>query len=118
MQQDSVENPIAPVHDQCTYSNYTEVYTQHLHLDLIILFDKKIVSGSCKLQMKSLVDGLKVVYLDSRYLVIQKITYNTGGNGANACSKDLVFALEDPSGMAEEIGECLKIELSEEMAKD
>lgn len=59
--------------------------------------------------MKSLVDGLKTVFLDSWDLNIKGVKSN---------DKDLSFALEDPSNMAEEIGHSLKIELLEEISKD
>ena len=95
--------------DQCTYSNYQEVYTEHLHLDVFVNFDSKIVEGVCTLKMKSLVDGLKVVFLDSWDLSIKGVKSN---------DKDLTFALEDPSNMAEEIGHSLKIDLQEEINKD
>jgi hypothetical protein len=59
--------------------------------------------------MKSLVDGLKVVYLDSWDLKIIGVSQN---------GSPLAFKLQDPSKMAQEIGECLKIELGEDQAKD
>jgi hypothetical protein len=59
--------------------------------------------------MKSLVDGLKVVFLDSWDLNIKGVKSN---------DKDLTFALEDPSKMAEEIGHSLRIDIQEEIKKD
>ena len=102
-------NPIEEVHDQCTYSNYTEVVTDKLHLDFFINFEKKIIEGEIKLTMKSLVDDLKVVYLDSWDLKILTVTED---------NKPLTFELEDPSNMAHEIGQCLRIDLSEPVLKD
>mgnify|MGYP000915444172 CR=1 FL=1 len=61
------------------------------------------------MKLKSLVDGLKVVYLDSWDLNIIKVESN---------DKELNFELQDPSNMAQEIGHCLKIDLADEQAKD
>jgi leukotriene-A4 hydrolase len=102
-------NPIAEVHDQCTYSNYTEVVTESLHLDFFINFDKKIIEGETTLEMRALKDGLQVVYLDSWDLKIMEVVKDGTG---------LKFELEDPSNMAGEIGECLRIDLPEAVMKD
>ena len=69
-------------------------------------FEKKIIEGECTLKLRSLVDGLKVVNLDSWDLNILGVT--KGG-------KTLKYELTDPSGMAAEIGHCLRIELKEEV---
>ena len=103
------ENPIEKVSDQCTYSNYTEVVTQSLHLDMFINFDKKIIEGETTLEMKSLKDNLQTVYLDSWDLKIISVSKD---------DKPLVFELEDPSNMAQEIGECLRIDLAEAVMLD
>ena len=102
-------NPIEEVHDQCTYANYTEVVTKNLHLDFFVNFEKLIIEGEVILEMTALKDEVKVVYLDSWDLKIL---------GVSKDGKPLEYALEDPSNMAHEIGECLRIDLPEAIMKD
>lgn len=102
-------NPIEEVCDQCTYANYTEFVTENLHLELFVNFDKKIIEGEVTIELRPLKDGIKVVHLDSWDLNILYVTKD---------GKELEYVLEDPSNMAHEIGECLRIDLPEAINKD
>ena len=59
--------------------------------------------------MRALKDEVKVVYLDAWDLNIYGVTKD---------GQALQFGLEDPSNMAHEIGECLRIDLPEAAMKD
>lgn len=52
--------------DPNTQSNYHEVLTTHVVANLEIDFEKKRLWGDVVLRLKSLVDGLKQIVLDTR----------------------------------------------------
>ena len=89
--------------DNSTNSNVGEVTTTHLHLNATLDFEKETMHGSVTLSMKSLVDDLKEVILDSRYLDIQKVVLDSCDA---APELDFYFTEENPN-----IGSALHIKL-------
>ncbi len=61
------------LNDAYTYSNYDQVITTHLYLDLAVDFDKKALTGFAELSLKWLSNDVENVILDTRDLVVHKI---------------------------------------------
>lgn len=61
--------------DEHTLSNYKEVATTHLDLDLTVEFDTKTITGIAKHTIKNKTASNKVVF-DSKYLTIEKVILN------------------------------------------
>ena len=59
--------------DAYTYSNYDQVITTHLYLDLDVDFDKKTLSGFADLSLKWLSSDVHDVILDTRDLEVHKV---------------------------------------------
>jgi len=70
--------------DAYTYSNYDQVITTHLYLDLDVDFDDKKLSGFADLSLKWLSSDLQDVILDTRDLDVHKVlAKNTMGEWIN-----------------------------------
>ncbi len=63
--------------DEHTLSNYTEVYTKHLHLDLEVDFDSKSISGMASHLIENVANTNKIIF-DTKYLIIDSVTLNDG----------------------------------------
>jgi aminopeptidase N len=61
--------------DEHTLSNYNEVATTHLDLDLNVDFENKTITGVAKHTIDNKADADKIVF-DSKYLVIDKVLLN------------------------------------------
>jgi aminopeptidase N len=71
----------SPKKDVYTYSNYDEVITTHLYLDLDVDFENKALSGFADLSLKWLSPNVSDVVLDTRDLIVHKVmAENTQGN--------------------------------------
>lgn len=90
--------------DPNTFSNVSEVVTEHLHLDLAVDFDTQTLSGSAILELCSKTsDPLKEVVLDTDFLDIKEV--QLVGNETK-----LKFQLDKRD---ENFGSALHIDLSE-----
>ena len=63
------------VRDEHTLSNYKEVATTHLDLDLVVDFDSKTVGGIAKHTIFNKTGADKIIF-DSKYLVIENVILN------------------------------------------
>jgi leukotriene-A4 hydrolase len=63
--------------DPHSFAKPTEAVVKHLHLDIAVDFDKKIISGSATLDVEAKND-VKEVVLDTKDLTIEKVTYEDG----------------------------------------
>ncbi|KAL7415639.1 peptidase family M1-domain-containing protein [Mrakia frigida] len=94
--------------DHATYSNYVSVETTHLHLDWTINWEKQLVGGSVKHEMKVVGEeegGLKEVVLDTRDLEVKRVEVD---------GKDAKFTI---SAAHETLGSALHIALPTSYAK-
>ncbi len=66
--------------DWHTYSNYQDIVTTHVHLDLAIDFKAKQLKGSIEHQLKYLNKTVKLLVLDTRDLDIHKVEAFDGKN--------------------------------------
>ncbi|MFT7157342.1 MAG: leukotriene-A4 hydrolase [Parvicella sp.] len=63
--------------DTHTLSNYRDARTKHLHLDLAVDFDKKIITGSVTHTIENLNQATEIVF-DTKGLNILNVTLNNG----------------------------------------
>lgn len=71
---DTVQTDSAPVlEDDHSYSNVHDVYSKHLHLDLAVDFERKVLSGSVVHTIEN-VNGVTEMVFDMNDEAIQKIT--------------------------------------------
>jgi leukotriene-A4 hydrolase len=73
---DSTQTDTAVVlEDNHSYSNVNDVYSKHLHLDLVVDFDRKVLSGSVAHDIEN-VSGVTEMIFDVNSEHISKITLN------------------------------------------
>ncbi|WP_370335235.1 M1 family metallopeptidase [Parvularcula marina] len=65
--------------DKFTYANTDDVIITHLHLDLAIDFDAKVLSGDAVIDLKWLNDEATKVILDTNDLTISAVSYEKDG---------------------------------------
>ncbi|MCO7227182.1 M1 family metallopeptidase [Pleionea sp. CnH1-48] len=64
--------------DEVSYSNTDEVKTHHVHLELDVRFDKKVLKGFVEHQMTWVSPDANTLVLDTRDLVIDKVEAKEG----------------------------------------
>ena len=79
--------------DWHTYSNYQEVVSTHVDLQLTIDFDKKQLNGSIEHELKYLRKGVQELVLDTRDIDIHRVESYRGGEWSDT---DFVLAERDP----------------------
>ena len=81
--------------DYYSFANVDAFVTEHLHLDLAVDFEQKILRGTAALQMRRLDAGAREIILDTRDLAIDSVAVS-----AAAASPDPVqFALGQTDGI-------------------
>lgn len=60
--------------DPTSLSNLKEVKTNHIHLDLVVNFITKTLTGSAELTVQALTDSVTKVVLDTSYIDIHSVT--------------------------------------------
>lgn len=72
----------APSADPCSYSNVTELQTTHLHMELLMNFEKKTLAGTVAISLAAVAGAAcTTCTLDTRDLEISKVV-SVGGDGA------------------------------------
>lgn len=62
--------------DPNSFANLDQVYTKHIHLNLKVDFDNKILIGCAELTLLPLIDNLETVVIDTSNLIIKDVTSN------------------------------------------
>ena len=93
--------------DNSTYANLRDVQTKHIHLNLTLDFNKKLVYGNATLSMKVLNESFSEVILDSSFLDIHNVLLQTE---KGFTPLDFFFTQENPN-----IGEALHIKVNKQM---
>ncbi|KAG9285768.1 hypothetical protein G9A89_013193 [Geosiphon pyriformis] len=91
------------MYDPNTLSNINEVQTKHLHLDLAIDFEKKILTGSVLLRLLTVANDVAKVILDTSYVFVERVSLE---------GKSLAFEL---AKRHETYGSSLHIELPQKL---
>ncbi|RFB06168.1 M1 family metallopeptidase [Parvularcula marina] len=95
--------------DKFTYANTDDVIITHLHLDLAIDFDAKVLSGDAVIDLKWLNDEATQVILDTNDLTISDVSYEKDGEWV---STGMELGEDDPL-----LGSQLTIEAAEHPTK-
>ncbi|MFT5511791.1 MAG: leukotriene-A4 hydrolase [Bacteroidia bacterium] len=80
--------------DAHTFSNPSEIAITHMHLDLSVDFEKRILSGNVRLDLSRNTDAA-VLHLDSRQLTIDKILLDDGSEAKYLLSEDVPYFGQD-----------------------
>lgn len=100
--------------DDLTQSNYEKINLKRLTGKFEIDFDNKIVNGNLTYEFVPIVDDIKNIFLDTKYLEIKKITKMNGTNGETE-EKELQFSFGNPDEIK---GTSLNISCNESIPKD
>lgn len=71
---------ISVTRDTHSYSNPEEIRVRHVHLDLDVLFDRKVLKGASTLMIERVKSGAESLKLDTRDLKIIKAETSNDGN--------------------------------------
>ncbi|KAF9952979.1 Leukotriene A-4 hydrolase [Modicella reniformis] len=91
--------------DPTSLSNLEEVKTNHIHLDLVVDFTAKTLTGSAELEVEAITDALTRVVLDTSFIDIRSVSLG---------DKTLKYTLEKRH---EKFGSALVIELGQTLTK-
>lgn len=80
--------------DAHSFSNPHEVSVRHMHLDLAVDFEKRVLKGSVRLDLDRKTNAT-VLHLDSRQLNIEKILLNDGSEAEFLLSEDVEYFGQD-----------------------
>jgi len=72
-------------YDPTSQSNLDEAKTNHIHLDLAVDFDAKILSGSAELEIEAIADAVTKVILDTSFIDIRSVS--VGGQALSVKQK-------------------------------
>lgn len=72
-------------YDPTSQSNLDEAKTNHIHLNLAVDFDAKILSGSAELEIEAIADAVTKVILDTSFIDIRSASI--GGQTLNVKQK-------------------------------
>ncbi|BGP43512.1 Leucyl aminopeptidase yscIV [Rhodotorula kratochvilovae] len=94
--------PVAPV-DTATLSNYKDIHSTHLHLELTVDWAQRILRGSVEHTLTVDKDGVVKVVFDTAFLAVKRVHL------ASSPRDDLAFSL--PAKRHPSLGSALTIEL-------
>ena len=80
--------------DAHSFSNPQDVSIQHMHLDLAVDFEKRVLKGSVRLDLDRKTK-VNVLHLDSRQLQIEKILLDDGTEAQFLLSEDVEYFGQD-----------------------
>ncbi|KAG0053628.1 Leukotriene A-4 hydrolase [Gryganskiella cystojenkinii] len=92
-------------YDPTSQSNLDEAKTNHIHLDLTVDFDAKILSGSAELEIEAIADSVSKVVLDTSFIDVR---------AASVAGQSLNFKLQERN---EKHGSALEIQLAQAINK-
>jgi leukotriene A-4 hydrolase/aminopeptidase len=73
-----------------SFGNPNEIAVKHMHLDLSVDFDKKVLSGSVRLDLDNKT-GDSTLILDTRQLTIKKVTLDNGAEAEYKLAEDQAY---------------------------
>ncbi|KAG9326732.1 hypothetical protein KVV02_008622 [Mortierella alpina] len=91
-------------YDPTSQSNLDEIKTNHIHLNLAVDFDAKILSGTAELEVEAITDNVTKLILDTSYIDVRSVS---------AAGQPLSFKLETRH---EKYGSALTIDLATPLA--
>lgn len=80
--------------DAHSFSNPNDVAVKHMHLDLAVDFEERILSGSVRLDLENKTNA-DVLHLDSRQLTIDKIVLDNGEEATYELAEDVEYFGQD-----------------------
>jgi len=101
IEQDQGLSEIEVGKDYHSFSNPDQIAVEHIVLDLKVDFENRVLSGSAELQFQRKNIGFKTLVLDTRDLVVEKVTYQ---------ETELAFRLREQDSF---LGAALEIALSD-----
>lgn len=81
VEQSKIVHTNQQIRDAHSYANINEIRTKHLHLEMDVNFDSKIIYGVARHEMIN--NGADTAIFDLRNLTIQKVTIGKKGNEQN-----------------------------------
>ena len=99
--------------DPCSFANIHEIKSTNTNINLVVHFDKKILSGNVDLSFKCIANEVKTIILDTNQLDITSV-YTTD----NDKKTQLKYSYLDGNDKVPTFGKPLRIELTSALKSD